>query len=105
MEWPDKSMYQGIWLNDSRVKGKLYMNDGNIYEGEFRDDLMHGVGKISYTQKELVYEGIFKDGNASNIGRVHFVDENQIYIGELDVHSKHGAGILIDKNTGNRYEG
>jgi hypothetical protein len=53
----------------------------------------------------LVYEGIFKDGNASNIGRVHFVDENQIYIGELDVHSKHGAGILIDKNTGNRYEG
>jgi hypothetical protein len=58
------------------VKGKLYMPNDTIYEGEFRNDLMHGVGKITYSQQELIYEGIFEDGNASNIGRVNFLNEN-----------------------------
>ena len=48
MQWPDKSKYFGDWLNDFRVKGKLIMPDENIYEGEFKNGLMHGVGKITY---------------------------------------------------------
>lgn len=48
MVWPDKSKYVGTWMNDYRVKGKLNMPDGNTYEGEFKNDLMHGVGKIHY---------------------------------------------------------
>lgn len=47
MQWPDKSKYFGDWSNDFRVKGKLIMGE-DVYEGEFKNDLMHGVGKITY---------------------------------------------------------
>ena len=106
MEWPDKSKYEGEWLNDFRVKGTLTMPDENTYTGEFKNDLMHGIGKITNLQMCTTYEGIFKDGNASNIGRVEFLNDNQIYIGELDKElRKDGVGILIDEITKKRYLG
>jgi hypothetical protein len=51
MTWPDGSSFAGDWLNDSRVNGKLTMVDGNIYEGHFRNDKLHGVGKITYKRE------------------------------------------------------
>ena len=66
------------------MKGKLIMPREQTYDGDFKDDLMHGVGKITYHQENITYEGIFKDGNASNIGRVTYLDEDQVYIGELE---------------------
>ena len=49
MEWPDKTKYLGDWQNDFRLKGTLIMPGDFIYEGDFKNDLMHGVGKITYT--------------------------------------------------------
>ena len=106
MEWPDKSKYEGQWLNDFRVKGTLLMPDENTYTGEFKNDLMHGVGKITNLQMCTTYEGIFKDGNASNIGRVEFLNDNQIYLGELDITMrKDGVGILVDIDSKKKYLG
>lgn len=51
MNWPDGSKFEGEWLNDKRVRGKLQMPDNNIYEGEFRNDKFHGVGKITYLRE------------------------------------------------------
>lgn len=62
MEWPDKSRFEGFWVNDHRQKGKLYMPDENVYEGNFQNDKMHGVGKIYYGRDDVIYEGIFKNG-------------------------------------------
>lgn len=41
---PDGSgeMYKGQWHNDKRVKGWLRMQDGSEYEGDWKDDVMHG---------------------------------------------------------------
>lgn len=58
--------------------------DDNIYEGEFKDDQMHGVGKIHYSREDVIYEGLFKNGETSNIGKCTFKNENTVYIGELD---------------------
>lgn len=51
MIWPDKSQFEGDWLNDCRLRGHLEMPDENIYEGEFQNDQMHGVGKIIHTRE------------------------------------------------------
>jgi len=70
MTWPDNSRFEGDWSNDCRVRGKLFMPDHNVYEGTFKNDKLHGLGKITYDRDGLVYEGIFQDGLASNIGRL-----------------------------------
>jgi len=31
-----------------RLIGKIFWNDGTIYEGEWENDKMHGQGKKSY---------------------------------------------------------
>jgi hypothetical protein len=41
------------------------MPDHNIYEGEFRNDKFHGVGKMTYMREGLSFECIFNNGFAS----------------------------------------
>src|SRR5258708_6451749 len=44
---PAKEKYEGILLNNKRSGlGKLYMNGKLLYEGNFKDDLMDGQGKL-----------------------------------------------------------
>ena len=52
------------------------MSDKDEYYGEFKNDLMHGIGKITYKSSGQSYEGLFFEGKRSNIGRVYFSDEN-----------------------------
>ena len=40
-----------VWLHDA---------DGDVFEGDFKDDKMEGKGKYTYTDGG-VYEGDFKD--------------------------------------------
>ena len=105
MTWPDNSKFEGEWSNDFRVFGKLEMPDHNIYEGFFKSDQFHGVGKIHYEREGLVYEGMFSEGLASNIGKVTNKNLKQTYIGEIEELRQHGVGILIDHGSGMRYEG
>jgi len=48
------------------------MPDHNIYEGTFRDDKLHGIGKITYDRDGLVFDGLFENGLASNIGKLTY---------------------------------
>jgi hypothetical protein len=38
--------FKGYWKCDQRVKGKMTLSDGNIYDGEWRNDVFHGMGKL-----------------------------------------------------------
>jgi hypothetical protein len=46
MTWGGSSgsaeQFKGIWHNDRRVKGWIRMMDGSEYDGEWRNDVMHG---------------------------------------------------------------
>ena len=82
------------------------MPDQNIYEGEFRNDKFHGVGKMTYVREGFSFECIYRRGFASNIGRAVYKRDGSIYIGELNEDlKKHGCGVYIDGATGRRYEG
>jgi antitoxin component YwqK of YwqJK toxin-antitoxin module len=37
--------------------GTLYFKDGGHYEGEWKDDKMHGFGKLYYENGSIAYEG------------------------------------------------
>lgn len=37
--------------------GKFYYKEGSVYEGNWRDNLMHGKGNLYYSDGKLAYEG------------------------------------------------
>jgi hypothetical protein len=40
MRWPDGTVYEGLWENNLyNGRGKLYHASGDLYEGEFVDDM------------------------------------------------------------------
>lgn len=45
MKWPDGTVYEGLWDNNLyNGRGKLYHASGDLYEGEFVDDMAQGFG-------------------------------------------------------------
>ena len=63
MKWRDGSEFDGYWVKDMRLKGKMKMIDGTVYEGNFKNDLFHGLGTL-YLSGNKIYEGIFVKGFA-----------------------------------------
>ena len=54
-------VYVGIFDNNmANGTGVLYMAGGDIYEGEWMDDKLHGHGKQIISGNE--FEGLFQDG-------------------------------------------
>ena len=40
MRWPDGTVYEGLWKSNLyNGRGKLYHASGDLYEGEFVDDM------------------------------------------------------------------
>jgi hypothetical protein len=75
----DGSVYKGSWDKGKKVFGTLYFPNGDVYEGNFLNQDIHGRGIMKYNDYS-VYEGDFVLGQ------------------------KHGYGIKTMTN-GNRYEG
>ena len=63
------------------------MADGTEYEGEWRNDTMHGLGRLTFKseskgQKGIVYEGRFVEGVQERVGKL-YMPNGDIYIGEI----------------------
>ena len=45
----DDATYEGNWVEGRKEgKGKIIFKSGSIFEGEFKNDLKHGFGKMYY---------------------------------------------------------
>lgn len=51
--------------------GILYFKDGGHYEGEWKDDKMHGFGKLYYENGKIAYEGHWDNDEFNGQGRVY----------------------------------
>ena len=52
MEWEPFAQYTGEWKHDHRWGwGTLEFANGDVYEGEWVDDVMEGNGHYSYKDK------------------------------------------------------
>lgn len=87
--------------------GVFYYNNGDKYEGEWKNDKTHGKGIIFYHDNEerdrISYHGDFKDGNIEGIGVLEWKNGSK-YEGELKNDKRHGKGKIYMSN-GSTYEG
>ena len=125
--YPGNSIYKGT-VNSRFQKegyGKLYLPDGSIYEGFFKENKMEGRGRLTNIEG-FVYDGEFKNGQANGYGKYLKLDgtiykgnwineklngiceicnsDNSMYIGNFVNGKKNGRGKFIFPE-GNFYEG
>lgn len=83
MNLPDGSMFQGYLSINGQKEGygKLVDKDGNIYEGFWIKDKLHGTSKVQFCSGN-VYHGHFSMGQQTGIGQMIFAQSKHCYQGE-----------------------
>ena len=64
------------------------------YEGEWKNGLPHGYGRIIYDDGSL-YEGCFKQGTAECRNGLYIKEDGSYYKGEIYMNKAHGKGAFI----------
>jgi hypothetical protein len=94
--------YKGDIINFKKEgKGIEKTNDFN-YEGDFKNDIKHGKGKINYNSGDC-YEGEFFKGGITGKGFYKW-NNKHTYLGDFIEGKMHGKG-LYKWPDGNEYEG
>ena len=84
-------------------KGVYYYGNGDIYEGDWKDNLRDGSGTFYYKSKRETYKGTFHKGKKSGKGIFHYASGDQ-YDGNWSNNQKHGKGCII-YSSGAKYIG
>lgn len=83
--------------------GKMLYANGNVYEGEWKNNLKNGQGKQSYKDGSS-YEGEWKDNKIEGYGTIIWANGKK-YVGYLVNNQMHGKGIIYESNGNKKYEG
>ena len=87
----DGNIYQGIFGNDSIIKGKfISQNQLETYQGDFKDKKFNGYG-ILQKKGKFVYEGNFKDNLKNGKGKITLQD-GTVYNGQFYNNKIEGYG-------------
>ena len=73
------------------------------YEGEFKNGIMDGKGKMTYKNK-FEYQGDWKDGKREGKGKYVNTSSKDMYEGDFKCDKAEGKGVAI-YNNGDKYEG
>lgn len=99
----DNTVYEGEFKDGVKCgKGKLTYKDGTVYEGEFSDNVIHGKGIMKFANGRE-YEGEFKEGAMNGKGVFKWEDGCK-YVGEYLNGQKHGHGVFY-WNDNQYYDG
>lgn len=97
-------IYEGEIKNSTfNGKGKLIGKDGTFYEGEFKNGFKNGYGKIIYPDNS-VYMGNFNEDNLDGKGEFEWKD-GFVYKGNFKKNKLNGKGKITNKKSGSNYEG
>ena len=77
-------------------KGTIKYDNGDVYEGEFRDSKPHGQGKITYRDDGRICKGNWEDGKLQK-GTCKW-EKGKVYEGELVDGKPHGKGKMTYSN-------
>ena len=77
-------------------------NNGNKYEGEFKNDLYHGKG-IFYYKDGTIYKGDFRNDKFTGQATITWINGDK-YTGEVKNELMHGEGTLFFSD-GDKYVG
>lgn len=93
LKYPNGSEYRGQTLNGKR-NGKgifTYPEQSITYEGEWKNDLFHGEGKL--TDNGYTYKGQFFEGKKEGRGEVTCESNEYHFTGMWKDDLKNGYGI------------
>ena len=102
IKWSDGYSFDGTYKNGERERGILRNPNGDVYEGDFKDNYYDGYGIYKFA-KGGVYEGEWKKGAYEGKGIYKFPDGG-IYDGEWKKGIYEGKGIFKYAD-GRVYEG
>jgi len=103
LQLPDSSVYEGETKDGVfHGKGKLTWSNGSVYQGEFKNGLMHGKGTHKLISGAY-YKGSMKQGLKSGKGTLTFAN-GDIYTGDFSNDALDGMGELQMSN-GATYNG
>lgn len=71
--------------------GKAYFPNGQMYDGEWKDGIMHGKATEFYTDGTLKFEGEYKDGYRHGFGKSYNREGKLAYEGEWKKGEKAGG--------------
>ena len=84
-ERTETARYEGNYMNGVKSGvGKLLFPNGDIYEGEFRDNQMHGVGSYTYKTSQDIYSGEWVNNKKHGQGRYEFFADKSMLAGTWD---------------------
>lgn len=82
IDYEDGSRYTGAIEEGKRHGvGALILPDKSKMEGDWRNDILHGEGRLYYASGRLAYEGYFKQGQLNGHGVMYAEDCSQKSLG------------------------
>jgi len=97
------SVYTGEWRDGKRHGHGIMHKGGNVYDGCFHNDLMHGMGTYTWWNGQL-YQGQWENGFRNGHG-VQTWPSGQQYIGNWVDGKRHGQGAQYSKSGAVLFEG
>jgi hypothetical protein len=108
--YPSNDKYDGEWKNDLREGyGRMICSSGgDSYVGNWKNDQKSGIGTLRKSSTSYEYYGHFRKNKkhgygTEKIGSLAAMDMQ--YKGFWKNDQKHGKGIEMDNMTGNHYKG
>ncbi|KAG0724053.1 Alsin [Chionoecetes opilio] len=90
------AIYSGQWVcGKLHGQGTMAWGDGRRYEGQFRQNVYHGSGRLDVPTAGgvTVYEGTWKNGKLEGKGIIRYANKD-VYIGNVHESQPHGHGEL-----------
>ena len=78
----DRVLAEGFWKNGDLIFARVFLPNGDIYEGEMNNSCFNGKGKLISAKGEI-YEGDFINGEKNGKGKIIFEDKTE-YEGLFD---------------------
>eukprot|EP00350_Pseudokeronopsis_sp_OXSARD2_P011522 CAMPEP_0170541810 /NCGR_PEP_ID=MMETSP0211-20121228/1436_1 /TAXON_ID=311385 /ORGANISM="Pseudokeronopsis sp., Strain OXSARD2" /LENGTH=265 /DNA_ID=CAMNT_0010844673 /DNA_START=1200 /DNA_END=1999 /DNA_ORIENTATION=+ len=98
------NIYDGEWKEDIiEGEGKMIFNSGNIYEGKFKNNKRHGFGKLTFKACGDFYEGEWVDDKMTGKGKYFYANEKKEFEGDFVEGSPYGMGTM--KSNEFNYQG
>ena len=98
----DNVLAEGVWKNGFLIFARVFLPNGDLYEGPFQNSIFNGKGKLT-TKNGEIYEGDFINGEKSGICTYLFPD-GTIYNGQIKNGYFNGQGNM-KWNNGIEYKG
>lgn len=87
--------YEGYFTKGKKgPSGTMRFGEGNVYTGEFKNDLLNGHGKLVNEKKQMSYEGGWLNNKMHGQG-LYTWDDGRRFQGEYVQDKKHGFGAYM----------